>query len=250
MQQALVVYLRQFLAWRYYIKNFVVLSVFDPLLWIYAMGLGLTGMFKLDGGSYMLFVATGMTASVIAWSVAMDATINTMRRQEDGLWRAAFAASVPLASLTLGEALFSATRGMVASAMVVLVSLFFVDIPNLWGVIPALMCVWLGGMVLHFACLCFTALARGFADFDFFWPLVLNPMFIFSGVFFATTALPAPALWFANALPLIHVVQMVRMCLMGTFEFVPFIIHLGILLVMGMFYFALQYRLFQRKVLA
>lgn len=242
-----VVFYRQFLAWRRFLKNFVVLSVFDPLLWLYAMGVGVMGMFD-STQNYLLFVATGMVAAVISWSVAMDALIGTMQRLEQGMWRAVLATPTTLLGLTLGEAAFSATRGTLAAVMVALVSTAFVSFPNPWGVLPALVFVWLAGFALHCMCLCFTALARTFADFDFVWPLFLNPVFIFSGAFFALESMPKAVQVVVQFFPMAPAVSAVRGLLMGTATWGGLLLSAVSLLAMAAVCTAVHYRLFKRRM--
>ncbi len=242
-----VVFYRQFLAWRRFLKNFLVLSVFDPLLWLYAMGIGVMSMF---GGTqnYLLFVATGMVAAVISWSVAMDALIGTMQRLEQGMWRAVLATPTTLLGLTLGEAAFSATRGVLAAVMVGVVSLFFVDFPNPWGFLPSLIVIWFAGFALHCMCLCFTALARTFADFDFVWPLFLNPVFIFSGAFFAIDGMPKAVQVLVQFFPMAPAVSSVRGMLMGTASILDVLGALLSLSVMAAVCTLIHFRLFQRRM--
>ena len=244
-----VIIFRQFMAWKPYMKNFLLLSVCDPLLWLYAMGVGVMGMFGAHE-DYLLFVATGMVAVVISWSVVMDSLFGTMRRLENGQWRSVLATPTGLGALIFGEALFSATRGLIATVMVVAISYVFVEFPNPWGILPALGFVWIAGLALHGMCLCITAKARSYDDFDFVWPLFINPMFFFSGAFFTFEHMPVIVQYLVNLFPLAPTVNVVRGLLMGTAapeDLVESFVILSLIIVLS---FMLNYRLFQKRMYA
>lgn len=247
LRPALVVFYRQFLAWRPFIRNFLALSVLDPVLWMYTMGVGVMGMLH-SNGNYMLFVATGMVGVVISWSVVMEALYGTMRRLEGGQWRAVLATPASLAALIAGEAVFSATRGVIATVMVAIVGSFFVTFPQPWGLLPALGYVWLAGLALHSLCLCFTALARSHDDFDFAWPLLVNPMFFFSGAFFTLDSLPSGVKMLVHVLPLAPCVDAARALLTGTATPALLVQNAAILLAVTAVCSVVNYRIFRARM--
>ena len=87
----------------------------------------------------------------------------------------------------------------------------------LWGGIPE----FTGGLIVlpiifvasvGFACygLLATSLARGYEFFAYFFTFWVTPMFIFSGVFFEIEVFPLPVQIIAWALPMTHLVAIIR----------------------------------------
>jgi len=60
-----------------------------------------------------------------------------------------------------------------------------------------------------------TAVARGYEFFTYYYTLVITPMFILSGVFYPTTALPEVMQSVVSFLPLTHAVAIIRPLVIG-----------------------------------
>ncbi len=61
-----------------------------------------------------------------------------------------------------------------------------------------------------------TAISKSYEFFNYYFTLVVAPMFLFSGIFFPLDKMPRWVLVFAQFLPLTHVVEVSRSLVRGT----------------------------------
>jgi lipooligosaccharide transport system permease protein len=238
--------LRRFLGWRPYIKNFLFLSVADPILFLYAFGMGMGAMFGAD--DYMLFAATGMVSGVVIWSVLLDATYNSITTVQNGIWQSMLAATVPLRRLLWAENIFASTRVLISCLAVLLVSMVFVTIPNPLGFVWAIPIIFMASMAIHASGQCLASLARGYPDMDFMWPLYGNPMFLFSGIFVTVGSFPEVLQKIGQVFPLYHAVSTVRPMLMGTATLQSYAFHFAVLFAMWAAFSTLAHHMYKRRL--
>ena len=238
--------LRRYLGWIPYIKNFLFLSVADPILFLYAFGMGLGAMFGAQ--DYMLFAATGMVCGVVIWSVLLDATYNSITVVQNGIWQSMLASTVPLRQILWAENLFASTRVIFSSAAVLGIGMLFVTIPNPVGFLFAIPIIFMAAMAIHASGQCIASFARGFPDMDFMWPLYGNPMFLFSGIYVTLSSFPSALQALGHLYPLGHAVAVVRPLLMGTATLQAYIFHMAILIGMWVLFTNIAYILYKRRL--
>ena len=94
-------------------------------------------------------------------------------------------------------------------------ALGLVDSSLILLVVPML---FLTGLIFAEISIIFTAIVPGIDFFNYFYTLLMTPMFLFSGIFFPLDGLPAVATKIAFFTPLYHLVNICRSFSMGNIK--------------------------------
>ncbi len=124
--------------------------------------------------------------------------------------------------------MWAGTKSLISSAIILLVAALIGavhDVSALW----VLGLIFLTGLVFGAMALLVSALSPSYDFFLYYFTLVVTPMFLFSGVFFPVTSLPAAAQAVAWLLPLTHAIALVRPLMTGT-PLGPWFRHLMVLM--------------------
>lgn len=205
--------------------------VFEPLFFFggIAIGLGgyLTGTF--DGLSYRAFVASGLAASSAMFTAIYETTFNTfVRLVFQKTYDAMLGTHLRVSEIFTGEMLFAATKGLLFSTVVVLVTMIFGVRPSLWGVlvpVVGLSTAYVFGAIG----LIITSYVKMINNFTFFTTGVISPMFFFAGTFYPILGRHPAVDVFANLLPLTHSIELSRALYKGQFTAAT-LLHLAVLL--------------------
>ncbi len=203
---------RQYIVWRKLIWSALVTNVANPLLFLFAFGLGL-GQFveRMGDLPYLAFVVPGMMAYAAMFAASFETTIGAYSRyQQQGNWDAIMATPVTLAELLLGEVLWAAMKAMLSAVCVILVGWAWGGVPSPVGALISLPLVFAAS--LGFACfgLVATTYARSWEYFSYFFSFWITPMFVFCGVFFDISRFPEPVQVIAWIFPMTHLIAIVR----------------------------------------
>ena len=96
--------------------------------------------------------------------------------------------------------------------------------------------------------ICLTSFLRKPENFDMVMGLLVMPMFLFSGIFFPVTQLPAAVRALFQVVPLFHAVELLRACTTG--QIGPGVLwHIGYLVATGLFAFWLAMRRLERALI-
>jgi lipooligosaccharide transport system permease protein len=206
------VWRRNVIVWRRLIWPSLTTNVLDPLIFLFAFGYGLGAVVQQIGGmDYLTFVVPGMMCYAAMFAASFEATISTYARFSlQRTWDAILATPVTLTELMLGEMLWAATKGMFSACCVIVIGTLWGGVPHLFGALLALPVIAIGAIC--FACCgqVATAHAKTWDLFAYFFTFWVTPMFVFSGTFFEVTRFP----WFVQiiawALPMTHLITVVR----------------------------------------
>lgn len=187
-------------------------SLLEPILYLFAFGLGLGGFIpSIQGQSYIRFIAPGLVAISVMNGSFFECTFGSfVRMYFQKTFDAIAATPVSVEEVVAGELLWGATRATINSSIVLAVVAAFglISSPLFILVIPL---AFFGGLMFSSMAMCFTAAAPNIDFFNFPSFLFLTPMFFLSGTFFPLTSLPSAAQATAfSILPLTHVVDIVR----------------------------------------
>jgi len=209
------VFRRNLLVWKKLAIPSLVGNIAEPLMWLVAFGYGLgalVGQVQWGGQTvpYILFLASGsvcMSAMNAATFEALYSGFSRMHVQKT--WDGIMNAPIGLDDIVLAEMLWAGFKSLftVTAILGVMLALGISHSPRLLVAWPIL---W--GVGLTFSCiaLIFTALAKGYDFFTYYFTLFLTPMMFLSGVFFPREQLPAWVRVLSEVLPLTHAVELVR----------------------------------------
>jgi lipooligosaccharide transport system permease protein len=188
----------------------------DPVLFFLALGYGIGAyVAKVHGVSYREYVAPGMCASATLWTASFEATFGCFWRMNEARTHDNILATpVEPEDVVLAELLWAATRAIIYATafLLVIFVLGYVDSPTAL-LLPAFLL--LGGVAYAAVAMAYTVLIPKLDYFTFYFTLVVNPMFLFGGIFFPLDVLPDWARRVAWLLPTEHLVEIARVLVNG-----------------------------------
>jgi lipooligosaccharide transport system permease protein len=224
------VFLRNLLVWRKLFWPSLLGNTADPLITLVAFGYGmgaLVGTVQMTGPSggqavpYILFLASGsicMSAMNAASFESMYSGFSRMQIQKT--WDGMMNSPVSLDDVVFSEVMWAAYKSLftVSAILLVMVAL---GISHQWTLLLALPLLLLTGACFAALAMIFTALAKGYDFFTYYFTLFLTPTMFLSGIFFPREQLPSWLATLATWLPLGLAVDLVRPLFMGVFPQQP-----------------------------
>jgi lipooligosaccharide transport system permease protein len=191
-------------------------SFLTPLLYLTAMGIGLSqlmargGSDMLGGVPYLDFLGPGILASSCMQTASFESTYPIMGKIS---WRrnyeAILATPIEVHHLLIGELSWIAFRlTTMASVFMIVLTLF--GIPRSPLALLAIPAAVLTGVAFAAPIIAFSATRHNDSGFAALFRFIINPLFLFSGTFFPVSQLPDAVEWVAAATPLYHGVALVR----------------------------------------
>jgi len=218
---ALRVWQRNATIFRKYWKTIMLPNLFEPLLYLVALGLGL-GAFIREGGinglTYVQYAAPGLLESNAMFAASFESTFNTFIRLKIGrVYDAIVATPVNAEDIVAGEYLWAGTRaalyGTVFLGVITVLSFLFSPeallVSSFWALLIPLVLLLVGVMFSVMGTL-FTSLISSIDLYAYYFTLVVTPLFLFSGIFFPVEDFPAPMPQIAWLTPLYHAVNLCR----------------------------------------
>ena len=211
LKKAFRVWQRNFTVYTKLYKSSIALNFVEPVLYLLALGFGLGAFVKeIDGMPYINFIAPGIIASSSMFAAIYECTYGTyVRMTFQKTFDAILATPVNLDDLVAGEMMWGATKSVLYGTIIMIVfSLFgLVGSPSLILAIPIL---FLSGLIFAEVSLIAVATVPGIDTFNYFYTLLMTPMFLFSGIFFPLDNLPSVVKRIAFFTPLYHLVNICR----------------------------------------
>jgi len=206
-----------------------------PVMFLLAMGVGL-GTFVdsstsggMDGVPYLVFLAPGLLASQAMQTAAGEAMYPIMSAIT---WNRTFQSmiSTPITAMhvVFGTSLWMVVRLTIVSVAFVIVMVIFGATDILRGVAMMPVAV-LTGLAFALPIMAYTVTRTGDGSFPSINRFIVTPLFIFSGVFFPVTELPAFLQPIAYATPLWNGVSLARGIAIGTIDAPLALANLGFL---------------------
>jgi lipooligosaccharide transport system permease protein len=198
-------------------RSSIVLNFVEPVLYLAALGLGLGAYVKeINGIPYVNFIAPGIIASSAMFAATYECSYGTyVRMTYQKTFDAILATPVNIDDLVAGELIWGASKSVLYGTiiMVVIAALGLVKSPFLLLVVPVL---FLSGLIFAEISVVFAAIVPGIDSFNYFYTLLMTPMFLFSGIFFPVETLPPLVSKIAFFTPLFHLVNVCRAFSSGT----------------------------------
>lgn len=214
------------LVWRILIRHLLVyrktwkvnlsFNFFEPLLYLGALGYGLGAYVQpMEGIPYLNYLAPGLIASSAMFATAYECTYGTFIRLEyQKTVHAIIATPATLEDVVMGDMLFGAFKAVLYGAVILLVVTVLGLVTSPWALLVPLILA-LSGMLFAAVSLTWTGLVPNIDSFNYFFSLIVTPLFLFSGVFFPLSGMPAIVQQIAWFSPLYHLVNLTRGLVMG-----------------------------------
>ena len=200
--------------WKYKVPSLVG-NLGQPLLFLVAFGFGMSQHETVAGHTYLQFIAPGLAASAVMYSAAFEATYGSYTRlSTQSTFEGILMTPITLEELALGEVTWGAIKGLISGLVMIGVMPLFGLWPSPWvALLPPFLFV--AGILFAALGLIMTALATNYDFFNYFVSLIITPLFLFSGIFFALDQLPYPTREILQFTPLTPVVEVSRMLCYG-----------------------------------
>jgi lipooligosaccharide transport system permease protein len=227
--------------------------ILEPVFYLLAFGAGLgtlVGVVHYQGLSlsYVAFIAPGLISIAVMYNAFFENTYTSfVRMYYQKTYDALLATPLVLEEVIVGEIVWGATKALLAGGLMLGVVAFFrvLSWPHALLILPLAL---LGGAAFGASAMCFTAVVPRIEVFNLPIFLFITPMFLFSGTFFPLEALPRWAQGLALALPLTHLVTLVRAAALGRFETGQTAVGVAYLLVFTAVSFPLAIVLMRRRL--
>ncbi|SHJ23365.1 ABC transporter permease [Desulfofundulus thermosubterraneus] len=191
-------------------------NFFEPLLYIAALGLGLGAYVQpMEGLPYLNYLAPGLVASSAMFATSYECTYGTFVRMEyQKTFYAMVATPVSIDDVIVAEILYGTFKSVLYGSVILVVILALGLVASPWALlVPPVLAV--GGFLFAVLSMIWTGLVPNIENFNYFFSLIMTPLFLFSGVFFPLSGLPRIIQTLAWASPLCHVVNLVRGLVLG-----------------------------------
>ena len=192
----LPVWQRNFLVWWKLAFTSILGNLADPLIYMVGLGYGLGAMLPaVNGQTYIAFLAGGTVCISGMNAASFEAMYNGFSRMHvQKTWDGILNTPLGLADVLAGELAWATTKSLFAGTaiLIVIAALGLTHGPLALWILPA---VGVMGLAFSAMGLVWTALARGYDFFMYYFTLFITPMTLISGVFFPTDQLPS---WLAT----------------------------------------------------
>ncbi|MCL6638228.1 MAG: ABC transporter permease [Firmicutes bacterium] len=209
------------LAWRVFLRNLSVyrktwlvsmsFNFIEPLLYLSALGLGLGAYVQpIEGLPYLHYLAPGLAASSAMFATAYECTYGTFVRMEyQKTYFAIISTPANIEDVIAGDMIFGAFKAVLYGSVILLVAgaLGLVSSAAAFFLPPVLA---VAGLLFAAFAMTWVGLVPNIDSFNYFFSLIMTPLFLFSGVFFPLDGMPPAiqkAAWFS---PLYHLVNTTR----------------------------------------
>ena len=226
------VYRRMALVWIRTWYTTISFYVFDPLLFLFALGFGLGAAFDTMAGlPYFEFVVPGMMVSASLFATIFDGCWGSyFRVHSQGTWKAQLATTVSLWNIRVGEQLWGSTKALMASSAVLSAGWVFGGVQNLEFGLLAVPLVALFAMVFQSMGQAFASHIKTMSTLELMSPILVSPMFLFCGVFIDIGLFPTWIQWVATIYPMYHMLEVIRPLMTGTLGASEFLFHVAALM--------------------
>jgi len=229
----------RFRVMRSYLQTLIVTAFGYPLLYLFAMGVGLgslvdqtQGQQGVEGVSYLAFVAPALLCTAAVTVASEEFTYPVMLGFK---WNPTFfgmnAAPIAPGQIIDGIVISVTARLLLASSLYYVIMLIFGAVPSALGWV-AILVGTLGGLAFGVPVMTYVAtLEQDTGQIAMLMRFVLLPMTLFSGTFFPLASMPPYLQWIGWISPLWHSTELSRVFTYGSAE--PLWLTVGHILYLG-----------------
>jgi len=227
-------------------KSRIIGSLGQPLLFLLALGFGLSPVFKkAGGGNYFDFLSPGVVAQAIIF-MAVFSGVELIWDRQFGFLKETLVAPISRLEIILGKTLGGATVATLQGIIVLILTILFGFRPVNWFYLP------LAVAVMFLTALLYTALGTAIAStmeeyhgFQLIMHFLVMPTFFLSGALFPLNNTPSAIKRISQFNPLTYGVDALRQLLVGRGVF-TLTIDILVLIVVSSFFLLLATKLFER----
>jgi lipooligosaccharide transport system permease protein len=245
---AFAVWRRNVLVWRKLLVPAILMNFGEPLFYLLGLGFGL-GRFVGDmaGMPYIAFLSSGIIASSAMATATFEGMYSVFTRMvPQKTYEAILATPLGIDDILAGEMLWCATKSLF-SGMAILAVAALLGVVVSWQALWVIPVVFLTGLCFAGPALVMSSLAYNYDFFNYYFVLIITPMYILCGVFYPVESLPAAAQAFVQFLPLTHAVMLTRALVAGA-ELPQPLLHLAVLALYAYAGFAIARVLAKRRL--
>ncbi|WP_455204287.1 ABC transporter permease [Kaarinaea lacus] len=227
---AFAVWRRNVLVWRKLLGPAMVLNFGEPTLYLLGLGYGL-GFFigEMANMPYLTFLASGIIASSAMTTASFEGMYSVYTRMAtQQTYDAIMATPLEIDDILAGEMIWSATKSVISAASILAVALAL-GVVESWFAIWTIPVAFLTGLCFAGPAIMMSAFASNYDFFNYYFVLVVTPMFVLCGVFYPTNTLPELLQGFVQVLPLTHAVALTRP-LVASQPITDVMVHISVLL--------------------
>lgn len=210
------VWSRNAMVWRKSAFRSLLGTFSDPLLYLLALGYGL-GKFvgNVDGMAYAGFLSSGIISTSAMNTATFEGLYMAYTRMEtQRIWEGILAAPIGLEEIVFGEILWMGTKSVISVCAILSVTLLL-GLVHHWLAVLVIPIGFICGLCFGSMAMVVTSYANSYEFFLYYVTLLITPMILLSGVFFPLSSLPEEVRLVSAALPLQHVVILVRSLMAG-----------------------------------
>ena len=206
------------------------------MLFLLSIGLGLGSLVNksaggVDGVPYLQFVVPGIVAAQSMWVAMGESAYPVMGAiRWNKTYHAMLATPVGIDDILLGHLGYVAMQITGATAIFIGVAALFGPFGS-WWVLLCLPITVLTGLAFAVPVFAFSATQEGPDSFNILFRFIMTPLFLFSGIFFPVSQLPAVMRPIAWIMPLWHGVEADRSLALGSPDVAGVLGHTAYLLV-------------------
>lgn len=223
--------------------------VAEPIIILLSMGVGLGAYVGLvNGQKYIEFIVPGIIASYAMFSASFECTYGSFVRMEyQKTFDAIIATPLSIEDVIAGEIFWGATRSFMTATVILAIAAAFQLVPSPWAsVIPVL--AFLEGIMFASIGILFTSIVPAIYSFNYYFTLIITPMFFFSGVFFPLSSFPKIVQTLSWVAPLTPVVHLTRALINGEFH-LNLLWALALIVVLAAIFFSISLVTMRRRLI-
>jgi len=243
-----------FLRYRRTWRGTIVISVANPLLFLTGVGAGLGHLVDLHapaqmaGVSYAAFFAPGLLAAAAMQTAFLESSGQVARAAApSGAYQSTVPTPLDPEQVMAGHLLYVAFRVLTSSAAFAAVMIAF-GLVSLSGAAAVLGAATLTGLAFATPAAAWAVGVRVQRQVNTAFRMLIMPLYMFSGTFFAISQLPGPVRVVVEALPLAQGVALCRSLALGTGGVTAAAAHAVYLCVLAVAGFALARVAYRRRL--
>ena len=244
------VFFRNLISYKRFVLTTLVVSLGQPLFYLFAFGIGMGAYMGSFGGKpYLNYIVPGVIISSATMSSTFECLYYTfVKLVHQKLYDSLIVTPVSAEDAVAGDILWGTFRGFVSGSLMMLIAMGMGVLPHsfLDGLILLGFIVFIGVLFSSLAMIV-TSFAPNFDFFNYYTELVITPMLFFSGVFFPLDQFPHWMQVFANFLPLTHAVILSRTAYTGGYS-PSLLLNLLVLLMIELVAFVIGIKLMKKRL--